>query len=273
MRGKGHSRNAGSRACLVGGTAGSMAAKSPATKVDFARCHSLPQARDRANHRRHPHRRADDERQVGACARARREARRHHHQCQFHAGLSRPAHHHGAADARPTRRACRIGSTAMSTPRRTIRSAAGASMRRRAIAETRQAGRLPILVGGTGLYFKALTQGLAAVPPIPAEHPRVGPRSARGRRCRAAVCGARTQRDPATAERLMPGDRSRITRALEVVLATGRSLVRLASRRHAAVDRCRACGEALSRRRARRALSPHRRALRRDAGSRARSMR
>ena len=37
-----------------------------------------------------------------------------------------------------------------------------------AIAETRRAGRLPILVGGTGLYFKALTQGLAAVPPIPA---------------------------------------------------------------------------------------------------------
>ena len=38
-----------------------------------------------------------------------------------------------------------------------------------AIAEVRRAGRLPILVGGTGLYFKALTQGLAAVPPVPPE--------------------------------------------------------------------------------------------------------
>src|SRR5437763_6925942 len=37
-----------------------------------------------------------------------------------------------------------------------------------ALAEAGREGRLPILVGGTGLYFKALTQGLAAVPPIPA---------------------------------------------------------------------------------------------------------
>ena len=37
------------------------------------------------------------------------------------------------------------------------------------LAEARERGRLPIVVGGTGLYFKALTEGLAAVPPIPAE--------------------------------------------------------------------------------------------------------
>jgi tRNA dimethylallyltransferase len=92
-----------------------------------------------------------------------------------------------------------------------------------AIAATRSAGRLPILVGGTGLYFKALTQGLAAVPPIPA-----GVRAAV--RDRLAADGVEPlyaelkQRDPATAQRLMPADRSRITRALEVVLATGRSL-------------------------------------------------
>jgi tRNA dimethylallyltransferase len=92
-----------------------------------------------------------------------------------------------------------------------------------AIADTRRAGRLPILVGGTGLYFKALTQGLAAVPPIPA-----GIRAAI--RARLATDGVAPlyaelmQRDPATAARLMPGDRSRITRALEVMLATGRSL-------------------------------------------------
>jgi tRNA dimethylallyltransferase len=92
-----------------------------------------------------------------------------------------------------------------------------------AIAETRRAGRLPILVGGTGLYFKTLTQGLAAVPPVPA-----GIRAAvRGRLAAEGIAplyAELQQRDPATAQRLMPADRSRITRALEVVLATGRSL-------------------------------------------------
>src|SRR5437868_7424515 len=38
-----------------------------------------------------------------------------------------------------------------------------------ALAQARQQGRLPIVVGGTGLYFKVLTQGLAAVPPVPVE--------------------------------------------------------------------------------------------------------
>src|SRR6478672_10321367 len=37
-----------------------------------------------------------------------------------------------------------------------------------AIAQAKDAGKMPILTGGTGLYFKALTQGLAAVPPVPA---------------------------------------------------------------------------------------------------------
>jgi tRNA dimethylallyltransferase len=92
-----------------------------------------------------------------------------------------------------------------------------------AIAAAERDGRLPIMVGGTGLYFKTLTQGLAAVPPIP---PDV--RSAvRGRLEREGVAplyADLTQRDPETARRLMPNDRARITRALEVVEATGRSL-------------------------------------------------
>jgi len=92
-----------------------------------------------------------------------------------------------------------------------------------ALAEIARAGRLPIVVGGTGLYFKTLTHGLAAVPPIPSEV-----RSAvRGRLEAEGVAPLYAElasRDPATAQRLMPGDRSRITRALEVVLATGRSL-------------------------------------------------
>jgi tRNA dimethylallyltransferase len=92
-----------------------------------------------------------------------------------------------------------------------------------AIAATRRAGRMPILVGGTGLYFKALLQGLAAVPPISADIRE----AIRGRLVSEGVASLYAElqrRDPATASRLMPGDRSRITRALEVVLATGRSL-------------------------------------------------
>jgi tRNA dimethylallyltransferase len=89
--------------------------------------------------------------------------------------------------------------------------------------ELNAAGRLPILVGGTGLYFKALTSGLAAVPAIPAEiREQV---RARMRSEGAAVLHAElARRDPVTAQRLMVNDRSRISRALEVVLATGRSL-------------------------------------------------
>jgi tRNA dimethylallyltransferase len=92
-----------------------------------------------------------------------------------------------------------------------------------AIAQTRQAGRLPILVGGTGLYFKALTQGLAAVPPIPGSI-RATIRARLVTEGVAPLYAELIQRDPATAERLMPRDRSRISRALEVMLATGRSL-------------------------------------------------
>ena len=92
-----------------------------------------------------------------------------------------------------------------------------------ALAATERAGRLPIVVGGTGLYFKALTRGLAAVPPIPA-----GVRSEVRERLAAGGAGALhaelSERDPVTAQRLMPADRVRIARALEVVLATGRSL-------------------------------------------------
>jgi tRNA dimethylallyltransferase len=83
--------------------------------------------------------------------------------------------------------------------------------------------RIPILVGGTGLYFKALTSGLAAVPPITADirgHVR-GRLQSEGV---AVLYAELIERDPLTAHRLMPNDRSRISRALEVVLATGRSL-------------------------------------------------
>jgi tRNA dimethylallyltransferase len=92
-----------------------------------------------------------------------------------------------------------------------------------ALAEAERRGRRPIVVGGTGLYFKALTRGLAAVPTIPAAV-RAAVRTRLKDEGIAPLYDELRQRDPASAERLMPGDRSRITRALEVVLATGRSL-------------------------------------------------
>jgi tRNA dimethylallyltransferase len=84
-------------------------------------------------------------------------------------------------------------------------------------------GRVAIVVGGTGLYFSALTRGLAAVPPIPAQI-RNAVRARLVSEGVEALHAELAQRDPATAARLTPRDRSRITRALEVALATGRSL-------------------------------------------------
>jgi tRNA dimethylallyltransferase len=92
------------------------------------------------------------------------------------------------------------------------------------LAETRRTARAAVLIGGTGLYFSALTQGLAAVPPIPADIRE----EVRARLASDGVAALHSElkwRDPAAAARLMPGDRARITRALEVVLATGRSLL------------------------------------------------
>ncbi|HEV7636832.1 MAG TPA: tRNA (adenosine(37)-N6)-dimethylallyltransferase MiaA, partial [Bradyrhizobium sp.] len=91
------------------------------------------------------------------------------------------------------------------------------------LAEARAQNRLPIFVGGSGLYFKALTRGLSAVPPTPKEI-RDSVRARLERDGVEALHAELGRRDPASAERLKPRDRSRIARALEVVEATGRSL-------------------------------------------------
>lgn len=91
------------------------------------------------------------------------------------------------------------------------------------LAEQARTATLSIVVGGTGLYFNALTRGLAAVPPIPSEI-REEVRARLASDGIAALHAELKWRDPASAARLMPGDRARISRALEVVLATGRSL-------------------------------------------------
>jgi len=93
----------------------------------------------------------------------------------------------------------------------------------RVLAEVRAQDALPIFVGGSGLYFKALTRGLSAVPPIPVAI-REAVRARLERNGVEALHAELGQRDPVAAARLKPRDRTRIARALEVVEATGRSL-------------------------------------------------
>ncbi|WP_035220616.1 tRNA (adenosine(37)-N6)-dimethylallyltransferase MiaA [Agrobacterium tumefaciens] len=91
------------------------------------------------------------------------------------------------------------------------------------LPDLRKQGRFPVIVGGTGLYFKALTGGLSDMPAIPDEiRDRLRSRLIEEG---AAVLHAELSRfDPAMAEGLQPGDGQRIVRALEVIEATGKSI-------------------------------------------------
>ena len=91
------------------------------------------------------------------------------------------------------------------------------------IAEAQAAGRTPIVVGGTGLYFQALVEGLAPVPDIPAAVRNRG----RARLCELGNSRFHEElsaRDPAMASRIRPSDQQRMLRAWEVVETTGVSL-------------------------------------------------
>jgi tRNA dimethylallyltransferase len=91
------------------------------------------------------------------------------------------------------------------------------------LADIAGRGRDAIVVGGTGLYFRALTVGLADVPPVPPfvrraaeiDFGRMGEQAFRDRLAKA---------DPAAANRIAPGDRQRLVRAWEVYLTTGKAL-------------------------------------------------
>ncbi|HEX7873526.1 MAG TPA: tRNA (adenosine(37)-N6)-dimethylallyltransferase MiaA [Sphingobium sp.] len=88
-----------------------------------------------------------------------------------------------------------------------------------AVAETHAAGKLPILVGGTGLYIRTLLDGIAPVPDIdPAI--RASIRAAPVADNHAAL----SHEDPEAAARLNAGDTTRVARALEVIRSTGRAL-------------------------------------------------
>jgi tRNA dimethylallyltransferase len=89
--------------------------------------------------------------------------------------------------------------------------------------ETWAAGRLPIMTGGTGLYFKALVDGLSAVPPVAADVRDRVRRETEGLDT-VAIHARLAAADPASAAALRPSDRLRVLRAIEVVAATGRPL-------------------------------------------------
>ena len=94
-----------------------------------------------------------------------------------------------------------------------------AEIAKREIGELHAAGRTPMLVGGTGLYLRTLLDGIAPVPAIEAdvrERVRSTPIAENNAKLRAL--------DPGAAERIRPSDTTRINRALEVILSTGRTL-------------------------------------------------
>ncbi|MDK1378353.1 MULTISPECIES: tRNA (adenosine(37)-N6)-dimethylallyltransferase MiaA [unclassified Sinorhizobium] len=91
------------------------------------------------------------------------------------------------------------------------------------VARLREEGRLPVFVGGTGLYFKALTGGLSDMPEIPAAI-RETLRARLKEQGAEALHAELAARDPQTATQLRPGDGQRIVRALEVIEATGKPI-------------------------------------------------
>jgi tRNA dimethylallyltransferase len=105
-----------------------------------------------------------------------------------------------------------------------------------AIAAASAAGRVPILAGGTGLYLRALLDGLAAVPAIPLEI-RTAARQRHGELGGAVFRALLAERDPLAAARIAAGDTQRLIRAYEVVTATGRPLAAWQSEQDAAPRR------------------------------------
>ncbi|MBM4372518.1 MAG: tRNA (adenosine(37)-N6)-dimethylallyltransferase MiaA [Deltaproteobacteria bacterium] len=93
----------------------------------------------------------------------------------------------------------------------------------RAIADIAARGRLPVVVGGTGLYLRALLRGIAVVPAVPQEV-RARVLGTLDREGAPALHARLREVDPAAAARLHPNDAQRVGRALEVWIATGRPL-------------------------------------------------
>jgi tRNA dimethylallyltransferase len=105
-----------------------------------------------------------------------------------------------------------------------------AEMAKAEIADIHVSGRVPVLVGGTGLYLRTLLDGIAPVPPIE-RNVRERVRAQTGEQNRAEL----ERLDPEAAARLNPADRTRTSRALEVVLSTGRTLAEWQERREGGI--------------------------------------
>ncbi len=84
-----------------------------------------------------------------------------------------------------------------------------------------EAGRVPIVTGGTGLYLRALVSGLHRMPAVPAEL-RDGLNARLAAEGAAALYAELARADPETAARLLPSDSQRIVRAIEILVHTGR---------------------------------------------------
>jgi tRNA dimethylallyltransferase len=93
-----------------------------------------------------------------------------------------------------------------------------------ALADAKGLGKLPIFVGGTGMYFMALEEGLAQIPPIP-DQVRTQARALLDEIGVGELHVRLAARDPQTAAGLRPTDPQRTLRAWEVLEATGRPLV------------------------------------------------
>ena len=91
------------------------------------------------------------------------------------------------------------------------------------IADIRARGRMPVLVGGTGLYFKALTGGLSDIPPVPPEIRDLW-RDFAEEKGAEGLHEELARRDPVMAAELNVSDKQRVLRAVEVHAATGRSI-------------------------------------------------
>jgi tRNA dimethylallyltransferase len=98
-----------------------------------------------------------------------------------------------------------------------------AALAREEIDAAHGAGKLPVLCGGTGLYLRALMQGLSPIPEVPADV-RQAARDLMEGIGSAALRERLAARDPASAARLHANDRQRIARAWEVLQATGRPI-------------------------------------------------
>lgn len=103
------------------------------------------------------------------------------------------------------------------------------------IADIRSRGKSPILVGGTGLYFRSLTHGLAEIPTAAAET-RAAVAADFETLGEAAFRDRLAQVDPTAAARIAPGDRQRLVRAWEVYLTAGQSLSALQTQTSAPLD-------------------------------------